>query len=129
MALPDVLVGQKLAGLRPYVQHLTAKMVGDNVFHILPRSELGPMNPRDLPREMLGEETRKVEKKRGRPSKKEKGKETRAALEALEEWVQKEESSEQLTQAMEEYGAVRAQMPAEMDTASAHVQGQVGNLV
>jgi len=58
------------------------------VFVILPQSDLGPMNPRDLPREIHAEDgivfSDPFQRKKGRPARKEKGKKARLALDDLD---------------------------------------------
>jgi hypothetical protein len=75
------------------------------VFVILPKSDLGPLNPRDLPREIYAQDgivfSDLVQRKMGRPARTEKGKKARLALDELNELVSKiEESSEDVDSAL-----------------------------
>jgi len=66
-----------------------------SVFVILPKNELGPLNPRDLPREIFAHEEPILnfesgsQKKKGRPTRREKGRKARTALQGLDEWIAK----------------------------------------
>jgi len=78
--------------LRPYVQFILSRLEKEQVFLILPKSELGAMKPRDLPREVLAEDDiifseQRGQKRKGRPARREKGKKARLALEAVESWL------------------------------------------
>lgn len=96
MKMPDTLTLQQFIPLRPYVQYILSRLQKDEVFTICPHSDLGPMNPRDLPREMYAEDgnvfSELAQRKRGRPAKKEKGKQARLALDDLDELVSKTDS-------------------------------------
>jgi hypothetical protein len=93
MKMTDMLVLPQFNALRPYVQYILSCLQKDQVFVILPKSDLGPMNPRDLPREIYAEDgivfSDVVQKKKGRPARKDKGKKARIALDELDELVSK----------------------------------------
>ena len=93
MKMTDTLTSQPFIPLRPYVQCILSCLEKDQVFVTLPQSDLGPMNPRNLPREIYAEDgivfSDLVQRKRGRPAKKEKGKKARLALDALDDLVSK----------------------------------------
>jgi hypothetical protein len=108
MKMTDTLTLQQFIALRPYVQYILACLQKDEVFVILPKSNLGPMNPRDLPREIYAEDgivfSDFLQGKKGRPSRKEKGKKARFALDDLDELVSKiERSSEDVDNTLAEY--------------------------
>ncbi|KAF9270051.1 hypothetical protein L218DRAFT_992716 [Marasmius fiardii PR-910] len=104
LSLPDTLNSEQLKALRPIVCYILHQMVQSDVFHILPHSDLGPYNPRNLPREvyldqntiaaptypdMNTEGADTAEKKKGRPSKRDKVKKAKVALEGLDKWLHK----------------------------------------
>ncbi|KAL6309875.1 hypothetical protein BKA93DRAFT_722627 [Sparassis latifolia] len=107
IALPSTLIEPGLHPLQPYVIHLLTTLIDSQAFHILPRSELRPFNPSVLPREIFvqdGEEPTALtgltsdetassfarpQKKKGRPSRREKAKKAKDALVALEKYVEK----------------------------------------
>jgi hypothetical protein len=69
-------------------------LLKDNVFFITPRSDLGPLNPRDIPREIFVDEKTilpldpNAPKKKGRPNKRDKAKKARLALDNLDRWLE-----------------------------------------
>jgi hypothetical protein len=83
----------ELASLAPYCSHIILVLISR--FNILPPSNLGADNPRSLPREVFVpdaqepeiEEGQDVPKKKGRPSKKETLRRTRAAVTGLGRWL------------------------------------------
>ena len=82
------------------------------MFVTLPQSDLGPMNPRNLPREIYAEDgivfSGLVQRKRGRPAKKEKGKKARLALDVLDDLVSKiDRSPENVDTAFEGYQSAK----------------------
>ncbi|KAG7099032.1 hypothetical protein E1B28_000912 [Marasmius oreades] len=99
LSLPDTLTSEQLKKLRPVVGYILNQMVRSDVFHILPHSELGAYNPRNLPREVyldqntisastyLDLSAEGTEKKKGRPTKRDKVKKAKAALEGLDKWL------------------------------------------
>lgn len=78
-----------LLALNSYVQYILSRLRQDQIFIILPHSDLNPMNPGTLPREIYSEDgltTFNSDKKlKGRPSKKEKNKKARLALDQLDD--------------------------------------------
>lgn len=86
--------------MREPVLYITSTMVWDGIFYILPSSDLGPENPRHLPREILidGSSTlpeldSEAPRKKGRPSRRDKAKKARVALETLNSWLDSTSSS------------------------------------
>ena len=96
MKMADTLTSPQFIALRPYVQHILSSLQKDEVFLILPKHDLGAMDPRDLPREIYAEDgivfSDLLQRKRGRPARKDKGKKARLALDDLEEVVSKIET-------------------------------------
>jgi len=97
MKMADSLTSQQVIALQPHVRHVLSRLRKDCVFIILPKSDLGPMNPRDLPREVHTEDgfmpSDLAQKRKGRPSKGDKGKKARLALDKLDELLSKPEGS------------------------------------
>lgn len=93
MRMTDTLTSPQFIALRPYVQHILSSLQKDEVFVFLPKHDLGAMNPRDLPREIYADDgivfSDLLQRKRGRPARKDKGKKARLALDDLEEVVSK----------------------------------------
>jgi hypothetical protein len=106
--------------LQPSVVFILTKLLNDQVFFIVPRSDLGTLNPRDLPREIFVDE-RSVDaveltapKKKGRPTKRDKAKKARKALNELEEWLTQEPLTGSTT-AMDEYQSFKQELMATVD--------------
>jgi hypothetical protein len=101
MTLPSVLTSEQLRPLQPYVVYVLSVLVNARSFHIVPSSELCPMNPRDLPREIFvqdyGVSTAPEAKKKGRPSKREKAKKAKDAVVSLDKWLEKTATSRLIT--------------------------------
>ncbi|KAG5220124.1 ribonuclease [Salix suchowensis] len=89
----DFFVTQQLSPLQPYVTYVIQKLMKDEVFDILPTSELHPLNPRVLPREYyqavgtLPSVILASKRKSGRPSKHEKASKAQDALDKLDKWL------------------------------------------
>ncbi|TFK36865.1 hypothetical protein BDQ12DRAFT_608927 [Crucibulum laeve] len=94
-ALPGVLTTEQLLPLQPRVICILSRLLTDQVFCILPRSELRPMNPGSLPREIYIEAGTvlpidpNAPKKKGRPTKRDKAQKAKAALDGLDRWLEK----------------------------------------
>jgi len=92
MSMADTLSSPQMQPLRPHVQFLLCRLKKEQVFFILPKSELGAMKPRELPREVLADDDITFsdhggQKRKGRPARREKGKKARLALEAVDSWL------------------------------------------
>ena len=83
--LPDTLDTEYLALLRPHVIYVLSDFSKVGAFHILPHSRVHPLNPKELPRELVVEDM--TTKKRGRPSKRERKKKAKDSLVALNKWL------------------------------------------
>jgi hypothetical protein len=91
-SLSESLSSPELISLREPVIYVASTMVKDRVFYILPASNLGPENPRYLPREVLvGDSNSELDpdtpKKKGRPSWRDKARKAQMALEGLDSWL------------------------------------------
>ena len=112
VSLPSSLTEPHLLRLRPYVVHVLTSLLDACVFEILPESSLRAQNPSVLPREVfvsegqdgntipqpapteVGEDSagpskKKPQKKKGRPSKRDKARKAKDALASLEKYVDK----------------------------------------
>lgn len=92
--MAETLSSPQMQPLRPYVQFILCRLQKERVFFILPKSELGAMKPRDLPREVLADDgimfsDHRGQKRKGRPARREKGKKARLALEEVDGWLSK----------------------------------------
>ncbi|KAF5312220.1 hypothetical protein D9619_002882 [Psilocybe cf. subviscida] len=90
MDMADSLSAPASAPLQPYVRYVLSCLRRDNVFLLLPKTDLAAMNPRELPREIYADDgivftDVEGKKRKGRPPKREKGKKARLALEGLDE--------------------------------------------
>jgi hypothetical protein len=96
--LPEAVANTHVRDLQPYTAFILSCLWKDQVFFILPKNELGPLNPRVLPRELFAHEApilnpEPSQKRKGRPAGREKSKKGRAALQALDEWIAKPSTS------------------------------------
>ncbi|KAF9076118.1 hypothetical protein BDP27DRAFT_1313924 [Rhodocollybia butyracea] len=94
LLLPTNLTTEKLLPLQPYVSHILDCLVKSEVFHIIPSSELNAFNPRQLPREIYvdsisSEPNLSTSKKAGRPSRRDKAKKAKSALDGIDKWMHK----------------------------------------
>ncbi|KAJ3750601.1 hypothetical protein DFH05DRAFT_1565688 [Lentinula detonsa] len=94
LLLPTTLTAEKLLPLQPYVSHILQFLVNSEAFYIFPSSDLGPFNPRQLPREIYvdsisSESALQKSKKAGRPSRRDKAKKAKAALDGIDKWMHK----------------------------------------
>ncbi|KIK70821.1 hypothetical protein GYMLUDRAFT_107345, partial [Collybiopsis luxurians FD-317 M1] len=91
LLLPTILTTDMLLPLQPYASHILESLFQSHVFHIIPSSDLHAFNPRQLPREVyvdsLSESNLQVPKKTGRPSKRDKAKKAKAALDGIDRWM------------------------------------------
>lgn len=91
VSLPAELDSPDLLPLKTPVSHLMAIFLESDVFYILPTSDLGAQNPRQLPREVVKavlDTELNLPKKKGRPSKRNKAIKAKIAVESLKAWTQ-----------------------------------------
>jgi len=103
-------------------------MVKDQVFYVLPSSDLGPENPRYLPREVLARDSSlepdpEAPKKKGRPSRQDKARKAQLALDGLNDWLDStlgssEARSGQLPTDMVQYESDKAGLTAALESPS-----------
>lgn len=95
LKLPETLTDH-LAQLQPHTIYILSKLI--KAFYILPASNLGPFNPRDLPREIFthdiddnptGGAEAPPTKKKGRPTKRDKRVKAIKALQQVDKWLEK----------------------------------------
>ena len=97
--MPEAVANTHVRNLQPYTTFILSCLWKDQVFFVLPKNELGPLNPRDLPRELFAHEAPILnlesgsQKRKGRPTGREKSKKARAALQGLDEWIAKPSTS------------------------------------
>ncbi|KAJ4485952.1 hypothetical protein J3R30DRAFT_3281899 [Lentinula aciculospora] len=94
LLLPTSLTTESLLPLQPYVSYILQCLVDCEVFYIIPSSDLNAFNPRQLPREIYvdsnsSESTLQKSKKVGRPTKRDKAKRAKAALDGIDKWMHK----------------------------------------
>ena len=91
--LSDSLESEPLLPLKLPVCYILSVLLKNQIFFIVPHSDLNPLNPRTLPREIFidGHHLLPVAvnapKKKGRPPKRDKAKKAKTALEALDSWL------------------------------------------
>jgi hypothetical protein len=113
--LPDAVANSHVRNLQPYTAFILSCLWKDQVFFILPKNELGPLNPRVLPRELFAHEAPILnsdsgsQKRKGRPAGREKSKKARAALQGLDEWTAKPSTSIE-NDPLYEYQAAKSSM-------------------
>ncbi|KDR85359.1 hypothetical protein GALMADRAFT_52449 [Galerina marginata CBS 339.88] len=122
IAMPESLTSPNVLPLQTHIRYILSCLKRDHVFFILPKSELYPMNPRELPREIYAENggglsDQTAQKRKGRPARREKGKKARQALESLDEWSL-EDHAEQMNDAVADYEASKAVMLDEIPPGS-----------
>ncbi|KAF8203180.1 beta-glucan synthesis-associated protein-domain-containing protein [Pholiota molesta] len=129
--LADSLTSPNFAPLQPHVRYILSRFQKDLVFLILPKSELGPMNPRELPREIYADDGMvfsEAQKRKGRPARREKGKKARIALEDLDDWISEQqpsnEESLEMDAAREKYEAMKKSMLDGIDAEDVEGAGQ-----
>ncbi|KAI6007222.1 hypothetical protein EDD15DRAFT_2153593 [Pisolithus albus] len=108
MCLPDTLNTVPLESLRPHAIYVLSELVG--AFQILPHSKVCPMNPRELPRELVVEElgngSGKGKRRRGRLSKREKKKKAKDSLVSLSKWLDRTRQTHEIGVGSETSGTV-----------------------
>ncbi|KAF8078776.1 hypothetical protein FPV67DRAFT_1663466 [Lyophyllum atratum] len=92
-ALPSALNASHLQPLLPSVSYIISVLLKDQVFFVTASSDVSPLNPRELPREIFVDEKNvspldpNAPKKKGRPTKRDKAKKARLALDHLDRWL------------------------------------------
>ncbi|KAK0506277.1 hypothetical protein EDD18DRAFT_1122743, partial [Armillaria luteobubalina] len=91
ISIPDTLTAAELEPFKPAVLRILKTFVTSENFHILPASGLGCQNPRTLPREIVVPDVLDEEgpKRKGRPTKGDRVKRSKVALDNLDQWMQK----------------------------------------
>ncbi|KAJ7654982.1 hypothetical protein DFH06DRAFT_1201228 [Mycena polygramma] len=91
IALPSTLSTPYLAPLQPFAAYVMTTLVNAQAFHLLPNSELGALNPRDVPREIFVEEgliDSNQPQRKGHNSKRDKVIKARTALDEVGRWLE-----------------------------------------
>ncbi|KAJ7706349.1 hypothetical protein B0H17DRAFT_1036850 [Mycena rosella] len=117
IGLPGMLSSAYLAPLQPYVSYVVSALVNAQAFYLLPSSELGAQNPRDLPREIFVEEgliDSNQPQGKGHQSKRDKVIKARTALDAVGRWLAQTPSDTGTGPTLSQYKAQKAQLLKEM---------------
>ncbi|KAF9566161.1 hypothetical protein CPC08DRAFT_815047 [Agrocybe pediades] len=117
LAIPESLTNPGFLVLQPHVQYILSCLQKDRIFFIVPKSDLGALNPRDLPREIIVDDDTAMsedgQKRKGRPARREKAKKARLALDSLDEWateVDDDEASQRRNEVVHQYKELKAAM-------------------
>ncbi|KAF8973557.1 hypothetical protein BDZ97DRAFT_376774 [Flammula alnicola] len=132
--MAESLSSPSVVSLQTYVRYVLSCLKKDRVFLILPKSDLGAMNPRELPRELYAEDGIAfsevgTQKRKGRPARREKGKKARLALEGLDDWLSQspvdDEHASEMTAISGEYQALKTLMLNAVDEGGALPAGGI----
>ncbi|TFK77252.1 hypothetical protein BDN72DRAFT_754013 [Pluteus cervinus] len=93
LSLPGTLQTPYLVPLAPAARNILSQFGTEGIFLLIPSSECGPFKPRSLPYEVVLDDTITTQppdllKKKGRPSKRERSRRAKNAVENLEKWLQ-----------------------------------------
>ncbi|KAJ7786146.1 hypothetical protein B0H16DRAFT_1489307 [Mycena metata] len=123
IALPGTLTTPYLAPLQPFASYVVSALVDAQVFHLLPNSELGVLNPRDIPREIFVEEglidSNQPQRKGGHYSKRDKVIKARTALDAVGRWAERTPSPSAAKTTRTRYEAEKTRLVQEIGVGSA----------
>ncbi|KAJ6604494.1 hypothetical protein DFH09DRAFT_1122883 [Mycena vulgaris] len=125
IALPSMLTTAYLAPLQPFASYVVSVLVNAQAFHLLPSSEFGALNPRDLPREIFVEEgliDSNQPQRKGHYSKRDKVIKARTALDAVGRWLEQAPSTSNAGATLLQYEAEKARLLSEIGADSAGVQ-------
>ncbi|KAJ7492775.1 hypothetical protein FB451DRAFT_1219532 [Mycena latifolia] len=125
IGLPGMLTTAYLAPLQPFASYVVSALVNAQVFHLLPRSELGAQNPRELPREIYVEEgliDSNQPQRKGHQSKRDKVVKARAALDAVGRWLEQTPPPSDAGTTLSQYKAQKVRLLQEIGAESAGVE-------
>jgi hypothetical protein len=114
-----------LAPLQPFASYVMSALVTAQAFHLLPSSELGAQNPRDLPREIFVEEgliDSNQPQRKGHLSKRDKVIKARTALDAVSRWLEQTPPTSDTRKTLMQYEAQKARLLEEIGAESAGVE-------
>ncbi|KAF8213216.1 hypothetical protein K438DRAFT_1915380 [Mycena galopus ATCC 62051] len=112
IAMPSTLATPYLSPLQPFASYVVSSMVNAQAFHLLPSSDLGALNPRDVPREIYVEEgliDSNQPQRKGHQSKRDKVIKARTALDAVGRWLEQPPTSG-ARQTLTQYQVQKAQL-------------------
>ncbi|KAJ7099619.1 hypothetical protein C8R43DRAFT_250088 [Mycena crocata] len=125
MSLPSTLSTAYLAPLQPFASYVVSALVNAQAFHLLPNSELGALNPRDVPREIFVEEgliDSNQPQRKGYNSKRDKVIKARTALDAVGRWLDETPTPSGTGATLLQYQAHKARLLNEIGPESAGIQ-------
>jgi hypothetical protein len=112
-----------LAPLQPFASYVVSALVDAQAFHLLPNSELGAQNPRDVPREIFVEEGLIDSNQPPRKhSKRDKVIRARTALDAVGRWLDQTPLTSGARSTLVQYEAQKARLLNEIGADSVGVQ-------
>ncbi|KAJ7275201.1 hypothetical protein B0H12DRAFT_1086213, partial [Mycena haematopus] len=117
IAMPNTLTTPYLAPLQPVASYVVSSLVNAQVFHLLPSSDLGALNPRDVPREIYVEEgliDNNQPQRKGHQSKRDKVIKARTALDAIGRWLEQSPSATGPRTTLSQYEAQKARLLEEI---------------
>ncbi|KAJ7293422.1 hypothetical protein C8J57DRAFT_1429228 [Mycena rebaudengoi] len=121
IGLPSTLSTAYLAPLQPLVSYMVSSLVKANAFHLLPASELGAQNPRDLPREIFVDEglidSQQLARKNAQ-TKRDKVIKARTALDAVGRWLAETPAKSTASTTLQTYSELKAGLLTEIGEGS-----------
>ncbi|KAJ6515469.1 hypothetical protein C8R45DRAFT_956629 [Mycena sanguinolenta] len=96
IAMPNTLTTPYLVPLQPFASFVVSSLVNQKAFQLLPSSDLGALNPRDVPREIYVEEgliDSNQPQRKGYQSKRGKIIKARTALDTVARWLEQSPSA------------------------------------
>ncbi|KAJ7900179.1 hypothetical protein B0H14DRAFT_2672619 [Mycena olivaceomarginata] len=106
IALPSTLTTPYLTPLQPFASYVVSALVNAQAFHLLPSSDFGGLNPRDVPREIFVEEgliDSNQPQRKGHQSKRDKVIKARTALDAVGRWLEQTPSTSDVRNTLVQY--------------------------
>ncbi|KAJ7169727.1 hypothetical protein C8R46DRAFT_1089794 [Mycena filopes] len=125
LALPSTLSTPYLTPLQPVASFVVSALVDAQVFHLLPNSELGVLNPRDIPREIFVAEgliDSNQPQRKGQYSKRDKVIRARTALDEVGRWLDRTPSPSVAATTRAQYEAEKTRLMQEIGVGSAGVR-------
>ncbi|KAJ7783617.1 hypothetical protein DFH07DRAFT_788425 [Mycena maculata] len=125
IALPSTLTTAYLAPLQPFASYMVTTLVNAQAFHLLPSSDLGALNPREIPREIFVEEgliDSNQPQRKGHLSKRDKVIKARTALDAVGRWLEQTPSTQDAGPTSGKYQGEKTRLLTEIGSESAGVQ-------
>ncbi|KAJ7092565.1 hypothetical protein C8R44DRAFT_719207 [Mycena epipterygia] len=124
IAMPATLTTAYLAPLQPFASYVVSALVNAQAFHLLPNSELGALNPREVPREIFVDQgliDSNQPQRKGNHSKRDKIMKARTALDAVGRWLEQTPSTSNAGTTLLQYEGEKARLLKEIGAESAGV--------